>query len=125
MIESMTLKAKSGGYVNILPNPFRAGIIFRGMQLLPFQLGDTARPGMAVAQIPDMKNWEVSANIGELDRGHLSEGQKVSLTLVALPGKSFSGHVKMLGGTTGSAWDRHFDCRIALEEAAPEMRPGL
>lgn len=59
IIESMTLKAKSGGYVNILPNTFSAGIIFWGMQLLPFQLGDTARPGMAVAQIPDMKNWEV------------------------------------------------------------------
>ncbi len=79
IIDSMTLKAKSGGYVNILPNTFSSGIIFWGMQLLPFQLGDTARPGMAVAQIPDMKNWEVSANVGELDRGHLSQGQKVSV----------------------------------------------
>ena len=125
MIESMTLKAKSGGYVNILPNTFSAGIIFWGMQLLPFQLGDTARPGMAVAQIPDMKNWEVSANVGELDRGHLSQGQKVNVTVVALAGKSFAGHVKSIGGTAGNPWDRHFETRIGLDQPGPELRPGM
>jgi hypothetical protein len=125
VIESMTLKAKSGGYVNVLPNTFSAGIIFWGMQLLPFQLGDTARPGMAVAQIPDMKNWEVSANVGELDRGHLSQGQKVTVAVVALAGKSFAGHIKNIGGTTGSPWDRHFEARIALDQPGPELRPGM
>jgi HlyD family secretion protein len=125
IIESMTLKAKTGGYVNILPNTFSAGIIFWGMQLLPFQLGDTARAGMAVAQIPDMKNWEVSANVGELDRGHLSPGQKVTVAVVALAGKSFAGHVKSIGGTAGNPWDRHFETRIALDQPGPELRPGM
>jgi hypothetical protein len=125
IIESMTLKAKSGGYVNVLPNTFSSGIIFWGMQLLPFQLGDTARPGMAVAQIPDMKNWEVSANVGELDRGHLSQGQKVNVGVGALAGKTFTGHVKNIGGTTGSPWDRHFEARIALDKPSPELRPGM
>ena len=90
------------------------------MQLLPFQLGDTARAGMAVAQIPDMKNWEVSANVGELRaRGHLSPGQKVTVTVVALAGKSFAGHVKSIGGTAGNPWDRHFETRIALDRPVP------
>jgi hypothetical protein len=95
------------------------------MQLLPFQLGDTARAGMAVAQIPDMKNWEVSANVGELDRGHLSPGQKVTVAVVALAGKSFAGHVKSIGGTAGNPWDRHFETRIALDQPGPELRPGM
>jgi len=125
IIESMSMKAKTGGYVNILPNTFSAGIIFWGMQLLPFQLGDTARPGMAVAQIPDMKNWEVSANVGELDRGHLSQGQKVNVAVVALAGKSFAGHIKSIGGTAGNPWDRHFETRIALDQPGPELRPGM
>jgi hypothetical protein len=25
----------------------------------------------------------------------------------------------------GAFWNRHFDCRIALEQAAPGMRPGM
>jgi HlyD family secretion protein len=125
MIESMTLKAKSAGYVNIAQNTNMNGPMFRGMSVPPFQLGDTARGGMMVAQIPDMKNWEVSANVGELDRGHLSPGQKVRVAVVALAGRSFAGHVKTLGGTTGPPWDRRFESRIALDEAGPELRPGM
>ncbi|HXS95826.1 MAG TPA: efflux RND transporter periplasmic adaptor subunit [Candidatus Limnocylindrales bacterium] len=122
-IESMTLKAKTAGYVNIQNNTF-TNIIYTGMQLQPFQLGDTVRPGLTVAQIPDMKQWEVSAQIGELDRGHLNAGQKVAISVVALPGKTFDGHVKSMGGTAGSPWDRHFEARISLDKPAPELRPG-
>ena len=84
------------------------------MLLPPFQMGDTARAGMAVAQIPDMKNWEVSANVGELDRGHLRPARSDGARWWRWPG-SFPGHVKNMGGTTGPPWDRHFECRITLE----------
>jgi hypothetical protein len=124
MIDSMTLKAKTAGYVNVQQNN-NMNMVYWGMQLPPFQLGDTARAGMAVAQIPDLKSWEVSANVGELDRGHLTVGQKVSVKVVALAGKSFPGHVKSIGGTTGPQWDRKFECRIALDEAGAELRPGM
>ncbi len=123
MIDSMTLKAKTTGYCNLQPNT--SGNIFWGAPLPALQLGDTVRAGMAVVQIPDMKNWEVSANIGELDQGHLSPGQKVSVAIVALAGKSYSGHVKTMGGTSGPPWDRHFETRIALDETGPDLRPGM
>ena len=123
-IDGMTLKAKTSGYVNIQQNT-NLMIGYYGMQLLPFQLGDNVNTGMAVAQIPDLKSWEVSAQVGELDRGHLTPGQKVSVAVVALAGKSFAGHVKNIGGTGGSAWDRHFECRISLDEASAELRPGM
>jgi len=124
IIDSMTLKAKTSGYVNIQPNT-NQNMIYWGMLLPPFQVGDTARAGMAVAQIPDLKSWEVSANVGELDRGHLSVGQKVKVGIVALAGKTFAGHVKSIGGTSGPPWERKFECRIALEESGPELRPGM
>ncbi len=123
MIDSMTLKAKSTGYCNIQANT--TGNIYWGAPLPVFQIGDTVRAGMAIVQIPDMKNWEVSASIGELDQGHLSAGQKVSIAVVALAGKSFTGHVKTMGGTTGAPWDRHFEARIALDDTGPELRPGM
>jgi HlyD family secretion protein len=122
-IENMTLKAKTAGYVNVQQN--QGNSFYWGMQLPPFQLGDTTRAGMAVAQIPDMTNWEVSASVGELDRGHLSVGQPVSIRVVALPGKEFPGKVKNIGGTGGPPWDRHFEARITLDKPAPELRPGM
>ena len=101
-------------------------MMYPGMAMPPFQLGDTVRAGMAVAQIPDLKNWEVSASIGELDRGHLSVGQKVSVGVVALAGKSFPGHVKRhrrhrrvrLGTASSNAASRS-------DQAGPELRPGM
>jgi multidrug efflux pump subunit AcrA (membrane-fusion protein) len=124
IIDSMTLKAKTSGYVNIQPNTF-TNMNYWGAQMMPFQLGDITRPGMAIAQIPDLKTWEVSANVGELDRGHLAAGQKVSVSVVALAGKSFPGHIKLIGGTVGSPWDRHFECRIAVDQAVSGLRPGM
>ena len=123
-IENMTLKAKTPGYVNVQQNT-RQNMMYWGMQLPPYQLGDIANGGMAVAQIPDLKSWEVSASVGELDRGHLSEGQKVTIRVVALAGKEFPGKVKFIGGTAGPPWDRHFEVRITLDQPAPELRPGM
>jgi len=123
-IEGLTIKAKTAGYVNIQPN-MNFNMIYSGMVLQPLQVGDTVYSGMAVAQIPDMKEWEVSARVGELDRGHIEAGQQVTVEVVALPGKVFPGRVKLVGGTSGPSWDRHFECRISLENPAPEMRPGM
>jgi hypothetical protein len=30
-----------------------------------------------------------------------------------------------MGGTTGPPWDRKFECRMALDESGPELRPGM
>jgi HlyD family secretion protein len=125
IIENMTVKAKSTGYVNLQANTRGMMMYYVGMTFPSVQLGDTVYSGMPVAQILDLKNWEVSAHIGELDRGHLAEGQTVSVALVALPGKTFTGKVKSLGGTSGPSFNRTFDCRIQLDEGTPEMRPGL
>jgi multidrug efflux pump subunit AcrA (membrane-fusion protein) len=123
-IENMVLKTKSGGYVSIQQNT-NGNFMYWGMQLPSLQVGDTVNAGMTVAQIPDLHNWEVTANIGELDRGHLSVGQRVQVAIVALPGKSLSGTVKEIGGTTGRFWDRHFECKITLDQVSPGMRPGM
>jgi len=124
-IESMTLKAKTEGYVSLQQNTFNTFILTTGMTLPPIQIGDTIRPGMGIAQIPDMKSWEVSAQISELDRGHLVAGQAVTVSVVALAGKRLTGRVKNLGDTSGLAWDRKFDCRMTLDQASPELRPGM
>jgi multidrug efflux pump subunit AcrA (membrane-fusion protein) len=124
MIDSMVLKAKTAGYVNIQANS-NQNMLYYGQQLPQFQTGDNARAGQAVAQIPDMSTWEVNARIPEADRGYLKPGQKVTIRAAAVPGREFAGHVKSVGATTGSAWERTFECRITLDETAPELRPGM
>jgi HlyD family secretion protein len=123
-IDAMTLRAPRNGYVSVRQNA-TGNFAFEGMILPFFQVGDLVRPGMTVAEIPDLTTWEIAAKIGELDRGHLSVGQKVAVTIIALPTHPFIGHVKDLGGTGGPFWDRHFECKIALDNPEPELRPGM
>lgn len=123
-IDSMTLRAKSKGYVAIQQNT-NSNFMYWGMQLPMLQVGDTVRAGMGVAQIPDLENWEISARIGELDRGHIEVGQAVDVTVIAAPDKKYKGKIKSIGGTTGSPWDRHFECKMSLLNPSPELRQGM
>ena len=123
-IDAMTLKAHRAGYVAIRQNP-NTNWGYRGMTLPPFRVGDRVSGGMVIAEIPDLKSWELGANIGELDRGHVATGAKVDISIVALPFQKFHGHIKDMGGTTGPPWDRHFECKIALDDPSPALRPGM
>jgi HlyD family secretion protein len=123
-IESMTLKAHRAGYVSIQQN-MGSGFFMGGMTLPSLQVGDTVRPGMPVAQIPDLSNWEASARIGELDRGHLAVGEKAEITVIAVPEKQYSGRIKDIGGTAGPPWNRRFDCKISIDNPSAELRPGM
>lgn len=123
-IEAMTLRAERPGYVSLKQNT-QANIMFFGMELPIFQVGDQVRPGMAVAEIPDLTHWEVAAEIGELDRGHLAQGDKANITVIALPNRSFHGHVTDIGSVSGTPWDRRFECKLALDDPAQSLRPGM
>ncbi len=123
-IDALSLKAHRDGYVSLKQNT-SGNFFMPGMVLPYYQVGDSVRAGMAVAEIPDLNNWEITATIGELDRGHIAVGQPVDVRVVALPGRPFQGHVKDLGGTGGPPWNRHFECKMRLDNPAPELRPGM
>ncbi len=123
-IGALIVKATHPGYVAIRSNQ-SGNFFFGGMTLPDYQVGDTVRGGMAVAEIPDMTNWEVGATFGELDRGHLSVGQPVSIDVVALPAEKFTGKVADLGGTAGPPWNRKFECKVHLDHPTPALHPGM
>jgi multidrug efflux pump subunit AcrA (membrane-fusion protein) len=121
----LTLRAETSGYIQLGENLNGLSFIYSGMQIPQFQLGDAVRPGQLVARIPDMSRWEVSAEIPETDRAYLEVGQEVIVRPAATPDREFLGHISSLGGSSGNAWERTFNCRIALDETAPDLRPGM
>jgi HlyD family secretion protein len=123
-ITAMKVLAHRSGYASVRQNT-NINFGYRGMMLQPFRVGDRVDPGMVIAEIPDLKSWELTANIGELDRGHLAPGQKVEIQVVAVPFQTYHGHIKDMGGTGGPPWDRHFECKITLDDPSPELRPGM
>jgi HlyD family secretion protein len=123
-IEMMTLLAPRDGYVNVQQNT-NTNAFFSGMVLPMLQVGDTVRAGMAVVQLPDMKNWEATVHIAEADRGHLALHQPAVVTAVALPEHPYHGKISDLGGTAGPMWDRRFECKISVDDPSPELRAGM
>ena len=121
----LTIRAGSSGYVQLGENLNGLSYIFTGMQVPRFQTGDAARPGQMVAQIPDMSRWEISAQIPETDRAYLEVGQEVAVRPTAMPAQELRGRISLLGGASGNAWSRTFNCRIALEDTLPALRPGM
>jgi HlyD family secretion protein len=124
MIDGMVLKAKTAGYVHVMGNQ-NGQLLYTGATVPDFQAGDTARTGQTIAQIPDMSSWEVNASVPELDRGYMAVGQKAEIGAAVLGGRVLNGHIKALGGTTGVAASRRFECRVALDQTDPALRPGM
>lgn len=124
MIDSMTLRAPADGYVSVQQNS-NTGMLMFGMELPVFQVGNAVRPGMAVAQIPNLETMQVSARIGELDRGHLAVGQEARIEVVATPDQIFRGRITNIGNTAGPPWDRRFECKLGIDDPLPELRPGM
>ncbi|MEO8099263.1 MAG: efflux RND transporter periplasmic adaptor subunit [Acidobacteriota bacterium] len=124
IIDSLVLKSKTGGYVHVLGNS-SGQLLYSGATVPDFQVGDMARAGQTIAQIPDMSTWEVSASIPEVDRGYLAVGQKAEIRPSVLAGSTLKGHVAAMGGTTGTSSSRRFLCRIAVDKADPALRPGM
>lgn len=123
-IEMMTLKAPVDGYLNIERNT-STNFYYPGLEFPIYQVGDQVRPGMAVAQIPDLASYEASAQINEYDRGHLAVGLDAEVRVVALKGRLYRGKVRDLGGTTGPPWNRRFECKLGLLDPSHELRPGM
>ncbi|MGH3185038.1 MAG: HlyD family secretion protein, partial [Streptosporangiaceae bacterium] len=123
-IASMTLPATHDGYVSVRQNT-SSNILFAGMALPQYQVGDTVRPGQAVVEIPDTSSWEVDVNVNELDAGHLAAGEPATVRFVSLPGQDFAGRVQSVGGADGPPWARTVACVVQLLHPTPTLRPGL
>jgi HlyD family secretion protein len=78
------------------------GFFFPGMQIPDIREGDTLQPGMPVADVLDLSEFEVVARVGELDRANLHEGQDVSIQLDAVPDKRFRGKIKTMSGSASA-----------------------
>jgi len=130
-IDKMSVSAPMEGLVALEKNENAAGGMFWGGMTLPeYREGDKVEPGRTVGKVIDPKEIELAAKVGELERNTIKEGQAVDIQLDAIPGTTFHGTVKTLGGMNNRRfWEADtaakFDITIALTSKDPRMRPGL
>lgn len=112
---------------------------------LPVRVGETVVPGIQnsasslIMTIADMSLITAEVKVDETDIVNVALNQKADITIDAIPGKSFPGHVIEIGNTailrsTGVAASqstvssqeaKDFKVVIALDNPPEEVRPGL
>jgi HlyD family secretion protein len=130
-IKNMRIASPIDGLMVIHGNRDSTGGFFMdGMTLPDYHVGDQVNPGSSIAEVIDSSKLEISAQVGETDRTNLKTGQSVDITVDALPGETFTGKVRTVGGATAREfWDdnaKHkFDVAVQLDRADPRLRPGF
>ncbi|MGH9495547.1 MAG: efflux RND transporter periplasmic adaptor subunit [Candidatus Sulfotelmatobacter sp.] len=130
-INKMRVTAPMDGLVALQKNENANGGFFSdGMTLPEYREGDQVEPGVGVAQVIDPSSMQLSAKVGELERNNIEEGQKVDLTLDAMPEATFHGTVKTVSANNARRFfdddsSSKFEVAITLAGTDPRMRPGL
>jgi HlyD family secretion protein len=95
--------------------------------------------GSTIMTIADMSVVTAEVKVDETDIVNIQIGQPAEVTVDALPGKSFKGHVTLVGdqallrstgvatsqSTTGTEEAKDFKVVVTLDDPTSELRPGL
>ncbi|MGB6458942.1 MAG: efflux RND transporter periplasmic adaptor subunit [Candidatus Acidiferrum sp.] len=130
-IKSMKITSPIDGLVVIHGNRDSTGGSFMdGMTLPDYHVGDQVNAGSSIAEVIDGSHLEINAQVDELARTNLKVGQDVDIAVDALPGQSFTGKVRSVGGATAREfWDdnsKHkFDVAVQFDRPDARLRPGF
>ena len=130
-IKNMRITSPIDGLIVIHGNRDSTGGFFmEGMTLPDYHVGDQVNPGSSIAEVIESSNLEINAQVGETDRTNLKTGQPVDITIDALPGETFTGKVRTVGGAAARQfWDdnsKHkFDVAIRMDRVDSRLLPGF
>jgi RND family efflux transporter MFP subunit len=85
--------------------------------------GETVAPGVRIATIVDDSKMKLKVNVGEMEIGYLKIGDKVNVTVDALPGQQFTGRVAAISGKADMA--RTFSTEIEIENPGKALKSGM
>lgn len=132
VIDSLIMKAPFDGVVSLKENRNVGGPMYWGMVLPELRAGDQVFPGQPVADVIESGRMELRAKIDENDRGNLTEGQKASVSVDALPGENFVAKVGTLSGLASRQnWydsataGRTFDVTFTFDNPDPRLKAGI
>ena len=130
IIDNLVVKAPIEGVISVKENRDGQFFFFSGMVLPQYREGDTTFSGRNIADVVENGKMEVRAKVTETDRDNLKAGQKATVQIDALPGRTFTAKVGALSGgaSRGSFFEtsavRQFDIGLELAELDPQMRAG-
>ncbi len=97
--------------------------------------GEWVSPGTAVVTVEDVKSLSVRLDLDEAQLADLRTGDPTSIRVLAVPGRTFRGHVVEVGPVRAGAAGRDgkrgrpvtgaFRVRVGVDERDEALRPGM
>jgi multidrug efflux pump subunit AcrA (membrane-fusion protein) len=118
-LAQFTIKAPSPGMV-IYKKEFNGAKRKTGSSVNPFD--------RIVATLPDLSTMISKMYVSEIEVNKVKNGQKVLITIDALPGKSWTGsvfHVANIGEQLGNSDAKMFEVLIRIDGINSELRPAM
>lgn len=102
--------------------------IHSGGEMKKVQIGDSPWHGMAVMKIPDMSTMMARTTVNEVDIADVQKGNNVIITVEALEGKQYYGHIERLATLARRERETNikvFDVDAVIDSSDGELRPGM
>ena len=102
---------------------FKAPVV-RAISEIRIEENENVQIGQPVVILTSGSDLEVKIAIPEILIAQIREGDNVSVTLDAVPGKSFKGKVTEVG-VSSTSYTTTFPVVVRLLESDPDIRPGM
>lgn len=127
-MEMLEIRAPNDGVVSVRDNVDSTNILFVGMTLPPYRVGDVTGSGRPVLDLIDLANMEIRSSVNEQDRVNLSVGQTVAVSAQSAPGTPLTARVKAISGLGRPVMRegplRRFDVTLDLTTPGVNLPPG-
>jgi HlyD family secretion protein len=118
-LDKFTVKAPSDGVI----------VYIRKRNGERYEVGESVWMLSKVIEVADLRTLRVSAQVLEVDAGHVRVGQPATVSVDAIPGKIWKSRVEQVGTLVRPRSEKDpgkvFDAFVPLDEIDSKMRPGM
>ena len=133
IIDNLVVRAPFDGVVVAGENRDGVTVFFSGMTLPEYRVGDMVSPGRVVAEIVEVGQLQIVAQVDEQRSPNLEAGQTAVVRVDGLPGRALVATVEAVAGMVSRAGlfsrssgpVREFDVFLQLDTLDPRLRPGM
>ena len=132
IIDNLVVRAPLDGVVVVRENRDGVQVFYSGMTLPEHRVGDMVRPGRVVAEIVEVGQLQIVAQVDEQQSPNLEPGQTAVVRVDGLPGHPLAATVEAVasmvsrnGFFNAAGPVREFDVFLQLDTPHPRLRPGM
>jgi membrane fusion protein (multidrug efflux system) len=86
--------------------------------------GEMASPGVPIARVVNVNKVKILINVPERYAGTITQGARITMTVIAFPGDEFKGNISYIGATV-SADNRTFPVEVVIPNPGRKLKPEM